>query len=371
MAGVDVSLCVPNLLYPKAPAPPLSIECAESITPAVLEYLDKPPEEKLNKIIRNLTLRHNPQNPEELFVLIARSVFPSDKKVSFKGKEYFGLPKNMGGLEISYNDNVNYPPRSKEGGVSTDLLLSGTASAFCFEYYNVLKDLYSAAGYQAAVFYESGLGLPHTNILVKFPSGLTFKIDISNLVNHGVFIKEYKGPFPDSGSNDYQTFAIANYNNGTSKFAQGNYEGAVGSFLIAALMDPKNVYFLEGLSAGLIQRGERFDTEAAIKILNRAISLNPSSLYSWKNLAHAYAQAGKYNESINACNKVLGSPNSPYYLSALFIKGYSLYKKGATDEAYAIFNLIKKTHPDYPYIDPYFNTATAAKISSDQCYVNN
>jgi tetratricopeptide (TPR) repeat protein len=270
--------------------------------------LEDPFEERpeIKAYVRQLFEQHRPRSEKEKAILIFRAVIPDVAEFRIEGKGffysaasrsygsqtyYYGLSRDEGGLNISYNDDFEEPFRRKFGDLLPAELMglpSEDRYALCLEYGNLLVSLLRAAGIEAGIKYVSG----HAYAIAKV-EGNWYQLEATNWT----FLLTKERP-----DNDLAGVVRHYFNEQKVFFAQGLEEKAFEAGERILEMDPGKVLYWNSLGRQLAEEGK---VRAAYRCFRRILDIMPENAMAWNNIGILYVMNGKKKKALDAFDNAL------------------------------------------------------------------
>lgn len=134
---------------------------------------------------------------------------------------------------------------------------------------------------------------------------------------------------------------IENYNRGVRLFNEEDFEGAVEAFKTAITVDPSRVESYRNLAVALVRQN---NLEGAVEYFKKALEIEPNSVETLNNLGTVYYQMERLEDAVQTFQKVLEiDPNNAQAISTL---GLAYHLMGQTDEAIKAYEKALQTNPD-------------------------
>jgi len=144
---------------------------------------------------------------------------------------------------------------------------------------------------------------------------------------------------------------VENYNKGVRKFNEQKTDEAIENFKTAITIDPTKVEAYRNLAVAYVRSG---DVDNAIKYFKKALEIDPKSVETLNNLGTVYYQHQKYQEAIDIFKNVLEI--DPDNSDAIATMGLAYHMLGDTDKALEAYNTALQKNPGNA--DLIFNYAT-------------
>jgi tetratricopeptide (TPR) repeat protein len=135
--------------------------------------------------------------------------------------------------------------------------------------------------------------------------------------NSGAFDKAIE-QFEKSIQSDRQYIAVY-FNLGDIFYRQGKYKNAVQMLEYALELNPASQLHLDILNKLGRTYSAMGQTDNAIAVFQKAITVLPSAIAPYNNLAVQYIKVGEYNQAIETLSKAIAIREEPYLLSNLTI----------------------------------------------------